>query len=216
MANTNPEELKAVFTDVRKAYRLLYHYQRRVLDTVKYISNILSINLQSGHPIFSAITPRENIRPDLDRWAWDWLNMYFYEFFCTPKEIGKDTYRFAIQIQSDTGCYDTGVNEQDVENYAPAEITSTRLLFLYSKNRWKAEGHQGQEDYKDFHKIPALSANQEPTFLETEDNGNKFFVLMAIPLENLIDESTIKFEIDKFLEYLKTNNLHWTYQNQRL
>jgi len=100
--------------------------------------------------------------------------------------------------------------------YLPAEkFWDIRLLFLYSKNRWKGEGHQGQEDYKDFHKIQALSANQEPTFLETHDNGDKFFVLVSIQLENLIDESTIKFDIEKFLEYLKTNNLHWAYESQR-
>jgi hypothetical protein len=216
MANTNPEELEAVFTDVRKAYRLLYHYQRRVMDTVRYISNLLSINLQSGHPIFSDLTPGENKRPDLDRWAWDWLNMYFYEFYCTAKKIDTDTYQFAIQIQSDTGCYDTGANELDIENYSPAELAATRLIFIYSKNRWKGEQQEDHKRFTGFHSIPALSANQPSTFKEEHDNGDKFFVMMTMPLENLVDESSIKSEIDRFLQFLKQNNLTWAYEGQRI
>lgn len=215
MANTNSEELKSVFTDVRKAYRLLYHYQRRVRDTVKYISNLLPINLESIHPIYCDNTPRERARPDLDRWAWDWLNMYHYEWFARPIDEDQDKYYFAIQIQSDTGCYDTGADKTATENFSSPEEASTRLIFLYTKNRWKGEKHNRNLGFADFDTLPGLRANQ-PTFIEKHNEGAQIFAMMAIPLENLIGETTIKTEIDKFLQFLKTNNLKWAYGGQRI
>lgn len=212
MANTSPEQLTQVLVEVRKAYRLLYHYQRRIMDTVKYISDLLSLYPEGGYPIYSDNTPKAGMRPDFDRWGWDWLNLYMYEYYFGEKEVGKDTYYFAIQVQSDTGSFDSDAQELDLVNYSPAEKSATRLLFLYGKNRWKGEGHSGQEKFLLFEKIPALSALNHPEFVEIHPSEQQFFGLLSVPLENFIDETTITAEIARFLKFLGQHNIPWVFK----
>lgn len=209
MKYISKEELSNVLIDVRKSYRLLYFYQRRILDTIKYISDLLSINPVGGYSIFSNNTPRDDSRPQFDKWAWDWLNLYMYEFYYGHRDIDRDRYYFAIQVQSDTGCYDTNVIETDVISFSEPEQAQTRILFLYGKNRWKGEGKIGQEEFVDYHKVSALIAGAEQTYVEGD--GNLVFALKAAQLENFLDESSIKEQVDEFKSFLKTNKLPWVF-----
>lgn len=79
MDKINKEELQQTLNDVRKSYRLLALYQRRILDTVKFIANHYNLQLQSGHSKFSN-TAKKGRGVQFDQWSWDWLSMYLYEF----------------------------------------------------------------------------------------------------------------------------------------
>ena len=79
MENLTKQELEKVFIDVRKAYRLLYHYQKRVLDLVKFIGDELDFKYHGGWVKFSEQCPR-NGKGALTNSAWEWLPMYYYQF----------------------------------------------------------------------------------------------------------------------------------------
>ena len=49
----NKEEFKQTLVEVRRAYRLLYLYQRRTLDLIDFIGNEMSFTFNGGHSKFS-------------------------------------------------------------------------------------------------------------------------------------------------------------------
>jgi len=128
----NFKELEDSLIDVRKAYRLLYLYQKRILDLMQFISIHYSVPFVGGWSKFSNFMPTKG-KVKLTHWAWDWLNMYFYEFKFGSLLCNKTT--FTILLQSDTGFYESEItNPLDVQNFKPAEESKTRLILLCRKN----------------------------------------------------------------------------------
>lgn len=82
-------ELDKSLVEVRKAYRILFDYQTRILDLVKYIGQKTQFSYSGGYSKFSNSGPN-NGRGSLDLWAWDWLNFYFYEFNFGSLDIKND------------------------------------------------------------------------------------------------------------------------------
>jgi hypothetical protein len=80
-----PSDFENALIDVRKAYRLLYLYQRRVMDLVQFIGDSLTFRYAGGWSWFSDNTPKGG-KGSLENWAWDWINMYFYEFNFSAKK----------------------------------------------------------------------------------------------------------------------------------
>lgn len=143
-----PAEFEDVLVDVRKAYRLIYLYQRRILDLVKYIGDSLTYRYKGGWSWFSDNTPRDG-KGSLDNWAWDWLNMYFYEFDFEEKEISQNKIHFSIVVQSDTGYFDSnphGENALNINEFISPEMSSTKVIFFIGKNCW----HNNEEFRNDF------------------------------------------------------------------
>jgi len=95
-------ELKNSLIEVRKAYRLLYDYQKKVLDLVQFIGTEFGRSYKGGYSKYSNVTPR-NGKGHLSNWGWDWLNMYYYEFNFHNEE-NKDF--FSVVLISDTGYYE--------------------------------------------------------------------------------------------------------------
>ena len=79
-----PQNIKDTLQEARKAYRFLYDYQKRILDLVSYIGGKYGFRYRGGYSKFSNSSPRDG-KGNLGNWAWDWLNLYFYEFNFEPK-----------------------------------------------------------------------------------------------------------------------------------
>lgn len=137
MDKINTQELHQTLNDVRKSYRLLALYQRRILDTVKFIANHYNLQLQGGHSKFSN-TAKKGKGVQFDHWSWDWLSMYLYEFNLGSKIIDSNTYHFKIIHQADTGFYDTNHSEKisktNLSQFASSEQSESYLYFIISKN----------------------------------------------------------------------------------
>ncbi len=137
MDKIDPSEFNSVLKDVRASYRLLAIYHRRILDIVKYIGNHYDLNFSRGWAKFSnPVSHSSSIT--LDKWSWDWLSMYLYEFNMGSKEIAGDTYNFKIVHQADTGFYDSKQiavrSEPKVDHFGDLNNSETRLFFVISKN----------------------------------------------------------------------------------
>ncbi|WP_417857536.1 hypothetical protein [Xanthomarina gelatinilytica] len=137
MDKLNTTQINDVLKDVRTSYRLIALYQKRLLDTVKYISNSFNVSFNSGWSKFSNPASHGN-RANINKLSWDWLTLYLYEFNLGSIKIGDDTYRLKIVHQADTGFYDANedkkVMKQNVDQFADASTSSTRLFFVLSKN----------------------------------------------------------------------------------
>lgn len=142
---TNMEELGL---NVRKSYRLLYDYQNHILKLIKYIESAYGLTYEGGNPLFSNPSPRAG-KGNLNNWAWDWLNMYFYEFHFSIV----DNFELSIFLVNDTGFYqnrEESINEEiderlDLNNYASVEKSETKLIFAANKGSWTpVEHHQSK------------------------------------------------------------------------
>ena len=137
MEKLDPNQFENVLKDVRSSYRLLALYQRRILDIVKYIGNQYNMSFQSGWSKFSNPISHGK-RASIDKWSWDWLTMYLYEFNMGNIKIGDDTYYFKIMHQADTGFFDSRKNVKisrlDVDEFHDLKSSKTRFIFIMSKN----------------------------------------------------------------------------------
>lgn len=138
MEKLNTTEINEALTDVRKAYRLIALYQKRLLDIVKYVSNKYNTGFQGGYSKFSKQASHGNRVSIDDKWSWDWLSMYLYEFNLGSITIEANDYHFKIVHQADTGYYDANADKKvgkiDVDQYGDASSSKTRLYFVLSKN----------------------------------------------------------------------------------
>ncbi|UYZ58062.1 hypothetical protein [Hymenobacter latericus] len=193
MSELTQEDLAAVALDVRKAYRLLYLFQSRVMDTVKFIAEQLGRNYHGGWCWFSNVTPRDG-RGSLDNWAWDWLNMYHYEFFLGEELVGEHRIRLAVVLQSDTGFYDqAGAEQTDIRSFAPVEVSETRLRFLIGKNTWHGE-------FESEFSPTAVRACTGYTNLKTAD-GNGTLITKAFPITAFLDEQSTRQVLAEFVAH---------------
>jgi len=145
MLELNPVQLQNQLADVRKAYRLLYQFQKRVLDILRLFEDEFSIEYYGGYAHFSNQTPAASFG-SLEDSAWDWLNLYLHEFHFREEEL---RYRYHINLSvflvSDTGYFDTPNAEKNIiKTFVPADQATTKLVFMIGKDAW----HDGFDDFE--------------------------------------------------------------------
>ncbi len=140
----NKDELNEIFTDVRDSYRLIYKFQKRILDLVGYCGNYYKFAYSGGWSWYSNQSPRQG-KGGLGNWSWDWLNMYLYDFHFEDKMIEKENIMLSIVIQSDTGYFDSKLIENNnldklgIDLFSKASKSETRLIFIASKKGWNMD-----------------------------------------------------------------------------
>ncbi len=189
MGKLKTEEFNNLLVDVRQAYRLLYSYQQRIIDTIKYIGNALEIELISGHPIFTN-TPVDG-KVNLNQWAWDWLPMHVYEFdFSTAK------YSFAIYLVNDTGFYDVNdIEPIQVDKFAGIGESISNLVFVIGKKDcWDSDKLEKSDLFKKY---------GDDTWVEPDSN----FVAKAYQLSAFINREETDKSLKDFLQMCKINKV---------
>ena len=182
-------ELKNSLIEVRKAYRLLYDYQKKVLDLIQFIGTEFGRSYNGGYSKYCNVTPR-NGKGYLSNWAWDWLNMYYYEFnFHNEKE--KDY--FSVLLISDTGFYEAKVeegnfnNKLDISKYKNAENSSTKLSLVYGDKIWECKGFLQNNCWED----PEFILKNQGVYKKENNSGKMIF--KSYNLEQFLDkESSIQ------------------------
>ncbi len=134
-----PENNNSTLLEVRKAYRLLFEYQTRILDLIGFIGGSFGYDYNGGYSKFSNGSPN-NGRGKLSQWAWDWLSMYFYEF-----NFGKkNKITFALFLVNDTGFFQKAkvnkISRTKVSAFDAVENSKTKLIFVVGKNTWDGWG----------------------------------------------------------------------------
>jgi hypothetical protein len=123
---SNQIELKAALTDVRRAYRLVYAYQRRVFDLIGAVADPLETNgfeFDRWEPTIFFQPGRSFYKPD--KWAWDFLPAYHFWAGWNRDRHG-DVRRVLIAVNSDTG-FERKRGEPDPADFIPAEKAQSEL-----------------------------------------------------------------------------------------
>jgi hypothetical protein len=196
MSKITKDQLSNILVDVRKAYRLLYSYQRRVMDTVQFIGAQLSKHEPNGYPLFSSMAPGEGRKVNFDNWAWDWMPMYCYEFYFGKEEKNGNAYEFAISIYSDSG-YDDSEGDHDqtqVEKFVSPEQSTTKIYLYIGKNMWKPE---------EFDNDWTIDSKDEVQY----GDANGKFISKRFDLTELMDEESIISCLAQFKSFCEVQGM---------
>ena len=199
--NMTKEELKGILKDVRKAYRLLYLYQKRVMDTVNWIRHYLSFPDNSGYHHFTNNCQKKEIKIE-GKWSWDWLNMYFYEFYFGEKTIENANIQFLILLQSDTGFFDMDLQhnqKKEIDKFGSTDASLSRLIFIVRK-----KGEEGNFKNWPWKKRPMdllkeISKEEKEFIGGNEKEGLR--IGKAYNIEEFINEESTKAQVDDFIEF---------------
>ena len=141
---TTTENLSKALLDVRRAHRILYAYQRRMLDLVHFIQSKLDMPMEDlcGFKHFSRPIRQYKgyLRIWHDMWAWDYLYSYLFEYYLGEKETDNGgAYALSLIQYSDTGYFDQEEKEEgtrlELEKFKPEEESSSKLLFFLEYKR---------------------------------------------------------------------------------
>lgn len=136
------DNVNDILLNVRKAYRLLFEYQKRILDLMSFIGGSFGFSYNGGYPKFSGSSPK-NGKGKLNNWSWDWLNMYYYEFNFVSKKIGDNTIAFAVVLINDTGYYQSNnnkpIHKTNVSAFDRVENSQSKLILVAGKDTWQVQ-----------------------------------------------------------------------------
>lgn len=196
MENSNKE---VVFEDVRKSYRFLYLYQRRVMDLIAFMSSHWNFIFEKGEPVFCSPPPLKKINPSSGNWVWDFLTFYNFNFVYREKKIGEyKGVKLMLNIVSDTGFYDTENNNKlSISDFKETKKSKTQLhIILKTKNlNW------------DIYKNKQYSVNEINTDFYHKNTENQIIIGRKIDLSSLMNETDVLKELNKFEEYCKGKGL---------
>ncbi len=130
--------------EVRKAYRLLALFQRRVLDLCNQIKGSFSSSLLFYQWTSSEFEqpPMRNGDPANGRWAWDFLPLYDFDvlYLAQPPSIGHlpGEWMLRIRVTADSGFGKQGDAETDPCRFAPPDQCESlvRLYVYYCVDRF--------------------------------------------------------------------------------
>jgi len=193
MENINKEKLNDVFFNVRKAYRLLYEYQSKILNLAKFIGDYYSYSYYGGWPLYSGACPKAG-KGALDNWAWDWLNMYAYAFHFGSKQIQDENVFFEIRIYSDTGFYDSQVKEPlKIETFTTEKVSKTKIVLIASNLEWNPNKL-----------LENFNSETDEYNIRSEDLN---ICAKSYNLEDFLNEETTIIALNNFSEYCNKNEI---------
>ena len=131
------EELTGALLDVRKAYRLLYLFQRRILDLVEQLSGMLGRRFWCWLPAGMDEAIRGGASPS-EKNAWKMLPLHNAEFFFLPPGAEPNAspregqWLLELSVTPDGGYTDGGRAEANpIEFTDPADCQSTIYLCAF-------------------------------------------------------------------------------------
>lgn len=202
-------ELKEVLCDVRKAHRLIYSYQARMLDLIRFISVKLDFggSIQGTKYYSNDIwKPTKNAYLNIPdgMWAWDFLYSYLFEYYLGEWEVdGGANVAISIIQYSDTGFFEiSGNSRTDIDSFAEEEESGSKLLFFIEKKPkkrnwvWDVDAIVNNKEY--------ASVSHTKTVLQKKGSVQGLY---SFPIERFIDEKSTLEALQEFVDFCKDNEI---------
>lgn len=194
----NKEDIKKTLVEVRKAYRLLYSYQKGILNLMNYIGKRLGFTFENIEPRFSNKSNYTKLKKN----AWDWLNLYCCAFHFKGQEIeGKERW-FSIFLITDTGFFDTGLYKNnakphilidELDKYEEPGKSNSKLVFVIG-------GHREFDVKNDKNYFKAYENILKEEEGEYEKKGEKIFY-KHYNLHDFLDENNAEKSLNDFVVF---------------
>lgn len=204
------EELNQALCDVRKAHRLIYAYQQKMLDLTHFIKTKLGFPEYAGIKRFSnklggTRSDYAELKLHNGMWAWDFLYSYVFEYYLGEK----DGFMCMSIIQvSDTGYFDSiDLQKTKIDTFKSEEESESKLIFVIekkikseSKFAWNPDWIQKEL----FNNQDRMSKNHTKDCLRDEDNVQ---IIFSFPLERFSNEKTTLEALNEFISYCDENDI---------
>lgn len=205
--NLAMEDNKNTLLEIRKAYRLLFDFQDRILDLMGFIGNSYNRKYLGGYPKFSDEVHQKG-KGKLSNWAWDWLSMYFYLFHFGTEKVGEDEITFGVFLMADDGYFrarqsNSGLSRTKVDNFAKIEESETKLLFVIGKNYWQREGLFGEDWQK-----AEFTLGKEGRWPDNQEK-DKFMLFKSYDLADFFTQDEAVKQLSDFSKYCSENNVNF-------
>jgi hypothetical protein len=197
-------ELKNALCEVRKAYRLIATYQRRILDITRIIQNTLGLKPYCYDHNYYNIRGRAF---PTDRWSIDFLPLYngmsilFLNEGADSNHPKVDDIMLDVRFENDTGFERSSTKEPRPEEFETSVEDSESKLCLYAfgvtedmpnTNFYNIIWHQmeyaGNEQYEEYEKFWNLGKSYDLSILPDEDSIKE----MLEDFRALLKENKIK------------------------
>lgn len=202
------KEFNEAMCDVRKAHRLIYSYQQRMLDLAYFIKSKLDFPLFLAVKGFSEDINKKrdgylSINPNM--WAWDFLYSYMLEYYIGEVELDNgDECAVSVIQYSDTGFFEKEDNNRtDTKSFADEEESGSKLLFILETKPegkdwiWNTEELMMNKEYASF--------NHTRTLIKPKKGYVQ--VLYSFPLDRFLNEETSIKALKEFVDYCNENGV---------
>ena len=234
---TTTENLSNALLDVRRAHRILYAYQRRMLDLVHFIQSKLDMPKFRGfkhfsNPIYGRSKGHSRLNIWHNMWAWDYLYSYLFEYYLGKKETGdkRHDYKLSLIQYSDTGYFDKEEEEEEeeeatraetkktfkpeedprleLEKFKPEEESGSKLLFFLEYNPKGSEWAWKDGPY--LRRIildKKVGSKKHTKGVQDTRTGGKQ-ILYSFPLERFINMEATLEVLREFRSYCQEQGIH--------
>lgn len=143
------EDIKQMMADVRRAHRLIYQYQDRMIQLMNRIALEYGLSNPSGRKRFSNAIgtmrrgndyPEANLRVH-DKWAWDMVYPYEFEYYFGKSirsglacclsvfQLSNNGYYLADGHYRESKSANDHMSKRKIEDYWPSDQSSSYLIF---------------------------------------------------------------------------------------
>jgi len=188
------EKYEELSLNIRSAFRLLAHYNQRILNLMNHISVKLSLPpLYDNSPWWCEPIIKNSRNLEKRYTTMSWLPMFFHEF-----HFGNSNVQFSVFIQSDSGSWEVE-DWDDIDSYMDFNSSKTRFLFaVTNSSRWDVNDDvYREENWKDFLKDEYVITRNRKTI-----------VCKSFELIDFKDEKTTNDTILNYVEYVKTKGIN--------
>lgn len=209
---TNTKKLTNALQDVRRAHRILYAYQRRMLDLAHFIKCQLKMPDFRGFKHFSRPISKNSgyltIRHDM--WAWDYLYSYLFEYYLGETEAGDKLHDYKLSLiqYSDTGYFEQdGQKRGRISEFGSEEESSSKLLFFLEYKPKDRNWEWGDGTSLEGIVLDKEVGRKEHTkeFRSTATGGKQ--ILYSFPLERFINMEATLEVLREFRSYCQEKDI---------
>lgn len=213
METLNQIEIEKALLDIRKAHRLLFEYQHRIVDIMHFIQDKLKLPsyLTGNKLIFETIHNTRGGYGTLNVnniWAWDFIYGYIFEFYLGNKICykGSDPFVYDLSIieVSDTGFFESQIPNKDLRktnSYVIPEEAATFLIFMIQTKPKETGDNIWQNTSYIQTKTEEIINNKKEDFIEEKNNIT--FYAKKYNVTNFFTQLDAEKSIQEFIELVK-------------
>ena len=216
---TTTENLSNALLDVRRAHRILYAYQRRMLDLVHFIQSKLDMREFRGfkhfsNPIYGPSKGHSRLNIWHDMWAWDYLYSYLFEYHLGEQKTSDEEYEYKLSLiqYSDTGYFDREEEEEatrlELEKFKPEDKSGSKLLFFLEYKSKDSEWVWKDGPYMEGIVLDKKVGSKKHTKQVRGASKDGKQILCSFPLERFINMEATLEVLREFRSYCQEQGIH--------
>ena len=198
----NIESIKDALCDVRKAHRIIYAYQKRMMGIVRFIGKKLDFPVCVGYKWFSNEASK---KISSSTWAWDFIYSYLFEYYLGVKKSpdGAMDYALSVVQYSDTGFFDSLQSTRtNLNSFSTEEESGSKFLFIIEA---KPQASPWWWDTKAIINSKEFASCKHTSSIRHE--GDSIIGLYSVPIELFMDEDSAISVLTDFCSFCHENKI---------